>query len=87
MTDVTIPPAHDRSPASLLRGYAAFFRRERMAHPRLAELDALADALEQITRDDVRRLRLLLGAFEPDDGVHTWLPALAAKLAALLPPD
>jgi hypothetical protein len=29
----------------LLRDYAAFFRREGLEHPRLAEMDAFADAL------------------------------------------
>lgn len=41
----------------------------------------------KFTRADVERLRLLLGAFEPDDNVRGWLPNLAARIEALLPPE
>jgi hypothetical protein len=41
----------------------------------------------KITRDKVNRLHFLCDAFEPDDAVHSWLPAFADALDAYLPPE
>lgn len=52
---------------------------------RATRLRALADALEQITRDDVERL--LWENRSDDSDPDRFYRRLAAKLAALLPPE
>lgn len=98
-TDTAVPPALTREEWEVVMGRGVVAGRPNsrdylgdhptVSHFRMAVANTALpdDHPGKITRLNVQMLRALLVAFEPNDHVNDWLPALADKLAALLPPE